>query len=360
MIVYIVLLILIFLYYFAFMNHKIIYNKRYFLFSSFGSMAVLVGLRGVKTGEDTRHYLEVFDLVNDASWKTVLTSIKGFQISIWGESVEYFFAILNKIVSVFTDCGQIMLLLVSCLTMWLFARFIYRNIYEHVFIATMVFMCNGLFMASFNGIREMLAIAIIINSYEYIKTKNYKAVIAIAVMAFFTHMSSIIMIPFFWLFSKVKNYNKGVRYMALICISLIAAVPILPRILIVIFPMYLPYFTEHFWDNSYNGVIIVWIFELGLVGYMYYTKIKKEGEFFGAIGTIMYVTLAVISIRLWAFSRVMTYFDPFAMFIFGYGSKRIKITARKYYYAAFMLLMLMEYMRYALVPTRNYVFCWNN
>lgn len=358
MLIYYLLLIYIVFLYSVFLNKKVLYNKKYFLFCAFFAIALIVGLRGVSTGEDTHHYLEVFDLVSKASWKTVLTSIGGFQISIWGERVEYLFALLNKIISIFTNDGQIMLLIVSLLTMHLFARFIYRNISDHVFMSTFVFLCNGLFMASFNGIREMLAIAIIINAYDYIKNKHYRTATIIAIIAFFVHMSSIVMIPFFVVFTKVKNYKKGIRYMTLICMLLLVAIPVIPQLVIYLFPKYSAYITEHFWDNSYRGVVVVWVLEIALVVYMYVHKIKNDMEFLGIIGVIMYITLAIISIKLWAFSRLMTYFEPFAMIVFGCGAERFNSSSKKVYYVVIAAIMLLEYVSYAMVPTRSYSFFW--
>lgn len=341
----------------VFLNHKAYYNRKTFLMLAFSSMAILVGLRGEKTGEDTLHYLNVFLLIKNSRWDSVLTAVKGFQINEWGESVEYLYALINKIVAVFVDNGQVLLFLVALLTMWLFARFIYRNIPEHAMIATTIFMCNGLFMDSFNGIRQMLAIAIIINAYEYYVKKDIKKVLGLTIIAFFTHMSSIMMVPFFMFFVKGKNDKNKVFFVIALCVSAIIMRSFIPQLIIRMFPVYAPYISNNYWHNSYRGIIIVWIIEIILMIFMLRTNINQR-ELVGIVGTMIYITLAVVSVKVYAISRLMMYFNPFSIILFSYGADRFSFKSKKIYYAGLFAIMLLEFLSYARVPTRDYSFFW--
>lgn len=165
-------------------NHKI--GRKAFIIISFFMMAIILGLRGDGVGEDTRHFLAMFEQAKSISWKKIFTS--GFDIvyaTIWNVDlkVESGYVFLNKLVGIFTSNGQWILIIVAFMTCGFMGRFVYHN-FSKPFWPTYIFFCESLYMNSFNLMRQMLAISIGLQSYEFLKRRNYAKAIGIILFAF--------------------------------------------------------------------------------------------------------------------------------------------------------------------------------
>lgn len=340
---------------FIFLNQ--VKNKKYFLYSSFFLMFLVLALRGRNVGEDTNHYIFVFSIIRNLSWETVLTSLNGVVWdSLWGQSVEIGYGILNKLIGVFTSEGQVLIAVVAALTCWLFSRFIYRNLPEHVFIATIVILCDSLFMGAFNGIRQMLALAIVVNAYEYTQQKKIKMSLFVLLLGFFVHNSAIAIIPFL-LLSQVKNKKAGVRYTIIGVATLLCSVPLLMIIVSRLLPRYAVYFSINYWEvNSLRGTLILWLFEIVMAVYLVCRKKITQDEYIGIIGLIMYITVEIMGQEIAAVGRLSYYYRFFTVFLFASFGKYLEKKSRYIYNGAFFFFMVMEYLSFARTPARLYEF----
>ena len=360
MYIYFAILILVFSFYLFFLyNHKKSnMRKRLFLFCSFFCLTLVLGLRGVDVGEDTRHYsIELFEIFKGISWKQVLTSPTGTIWSVWGEKIEFLFAVLYKVVQAFGGNGQTFIFVVAALTCGLFARFIYVNIPDNVFFATIIFICDSLFMGSFNGIRQMLSLSVAINSYDSMEKENYKKAILIYFIAFLIHKSSIVVALLLLLF-LVKDKRLGVIYTFIGAVALSIGMPLVARVVSQIFPRYSSYFSNNYWSNRLNGVLILWAVIILISTYIFIKGIKNNREYFGIIGTILYIAIEIIGLRIAAFTRIEYFFKAFLMMLFPACSEKFKKSSRKIYYAFIFLLIFAEYISYARTGYRKYSFFW--
>lgn len=102
---------------------------------------------------------------------------------------------------------------------WLFFSFgiaivlsVFRGIKlytTHVRIALLIFLLiPGLYLNSFSIIRQSLAIALLFNGYYYLWNKRYACWWAFALSAVLFHYSSLLVIPFFWLATKLEKRAK--------------------------------------------------------------------------------------------------------------------------------------------------------
>lgn len=357
MLIYLFLLGLICLFGELFLTRRHIRNKKYFLICSFFCMALVLGLRGSNVGEDTQHYINVFEVISNLSWGEVLSSVNGVVWSKWGENVEYLFGLLNKIVSVLSGDGQVLLFVVAVITCTLFARFIYVNINKHVFLATLIFLCDSLYMSCFNGIRQMLAVAIVINAYDVVEKKQYKKAALIFLISFFVHRSSIIMLPVFMLF-HTKDRKLTIIKTTIIIIAMFFMIPVLEKIVAVVIPQYAVYFQDNFWTNSYGGVVVIWMVQIAMSLYIIKTGVKNTSEYYGIIGSVFNIGMCLLSLRMFAFSRITVYFQPFNLMLFTSFIDRIQIKSRNMYRLAIIALIVLEFVSYARVPNRAYTFFW--
>lgn len=355
MVVHIVLLCLILLFAVIFLYKY--RNKKYFLFCSFLCITLVLGLRGRGVGEDTNHYLTLFEVFKGFDFKYLFS--EGLQVrwSVWDETIEIGFALLMKVISCFTGSGQTFLFVVASLTCYLFARFIYRCIPNHVFLATIVFLCDSLYMSCFNGVRQMLAVGVVLNAYELIRDKKYIKSAVVFFLAFIIHKSSIIMIPFF-LLHLVKDMKKtAINVIAIACLA-----PFSTEIMILlaskILPNYLIYFQQNFWTNKIRGTAVLWIIQIIICIYMIYSGVRNKREFFGIIGTVIYISIEVISLNIAAFSRITYYFRSFCIFLYPEFTTRLSKRFKTIYILFILALMILQYVSYAKQGSRMYTFFW--
>ena len=353
---------LIFIYIFGYLFLVKFNNKKYFLHSSFILMAIILGLRGTSVGEDTQHFIHIFNLSKNISWLTILSSgTETTYEKIWGvnQNVENGYMILNKMVGSFTSEGQWIVFIVAILTCFLFYRFIYKIIPQHVFIATQVFMCESLYMNTFNLMRQMLAIGIALNAYEYIKDKKYKKALLIFLIAFFFHKSSLVLLILIPL-CAVKNNKNTIKYIFIIAILLNMFIPIIEIIISKLVPRYSSYFMTNYWRVNIKGTMVMWVLEL-IICFIFYKKnnlIKDKDVFIAVSCTIIYLAFDILGLRLSAFSRIALYYRSFLMLLFPLFGCKIQKEYRALYYFGLLSILAVEFISYANIDSRHYLFFW--
>ncbi|MGG7147403.1 EpsG family protein [Clostridium butyricum] len=358
MLIHIALLFLI--YFFGILFLQTIHNRKYFLFFSFASMATVLGLRSSSVGEDTQHFLNIFDISKSISWSTIFSGITETTWDIqWGveQKIENGYMILNKVLHIFTDDGQWLLIVMAILTCWLVARFIWYNIPEHVFLATQIFLCESLYMNSFNLMRQMLAIAIGINAYSCIKEKKYIKALFIFLIAFMFHKSSLVLCILTPL-CLVKNNQKIIKYALIGGVSISILMPKISLFISMLIPRYESYFKVNYWESNLNGTILLWLIEIGICLFMYIKKVKDKDTFMGIACTILYLTFEIIGFNISIFSRIALYFRVFLMILFTSFVNYISPKKRIWYYVMILLLLTAAYVSYARIDTRAYTFFW--
>ena len=334
-------------------------NRRCFLFCSFFAMSLVIGLRGPTVGEDTQHYLEVFNNLATVTWPTIFTS--GLHVvwdPMWKQTVEILYAIINKTIACFTNNGQVLLFTVATITCSLFARFIYRNTPDNVFIATIFVLCDSFFMGAFNGIRHMLALAIVINAYEYLEKKEYKKVLLIVLTACLVHNSAIAIMALFVVL-LIKDTQLGLVAVCFTCVLVTLGFPFFSQVVSSAFPRYGVYFTKNYWSpNSLRGTLILWAVELWISVYFLVTKIRNRQEYTGILGLVLYITVELLGQHVVAIGRLTYYFRFFTVMLFPNFAGRLKREVKVLFYLVLVTLFALEYLSYASTPTRAYSFCW--
>lgn len=334
-------------------------NKRTFIICSFFIMAIILGLRGNSVGEDTKHFLSVFRYAQNISWKTALTSGTDviyntvYNVDL---SIEVGYLVLNKIIASFTDNGQWLLILCAIATCSLVGKFIYDNT-ENVFMATYIFMCESLYMNSFNLMRQLLAMSIGIQAYTYLKRNNYKKAIMCIFLAFLFHKSSIvllILIPLFW----VKNNNKAIKYIVIIGISINFMIPLLYQMLSIFLPRYSNYLKVNHWGVSVNGKLLLWLIEIAICIFIWSRKIKDKETFVIISCTIIYLALEFMGLNISMFQRIALFFSVFLMFLFPKFSRYFSRNSKVLYKLALLFILTISFISYAGSTTRIYSFFW--
>ncbi len=337
-------------------------NKKIFIFLSFTIMALVLGLRGIDVGEDTNHYIDIFNYARDISWKTVFTSgADTIYNTIWGVnlSVETGYIVLNKFVGIFTSNGQWFILISAILTCILIGKFIYDNS-DNAFFATYIFMCEGLYMQSFNLLRQMLAIAVALQAYKFIRKERYKKAVVIILIAFFIHKTSalfLLLVPL----QMVKKQQRAVKYVTIVGILVSFLIPVIYQVISQLIPRYASYLVMNYWEsNAGIGTIMLWITEILICGIIYYKKIEDndKDKFITVACTILYLSFELIGLRLTMFSRVALVFRIFLMFLFPLFASYLSKNTRLWYKIGLLVVVTLSFLSYASADTRLYSFFW--
>lgn len=340
-------------------------SKKTFLSLSFFSMALILGIRGENVGEDTAHYIDIFERVNQISWKTLFTS--GTDIvyeKIWNidRSMEVGYLLLNKFVRIFTADAQWILIIVAFATCYLMAKFVYDNC-QKVFLPTYIILCESWYMQSFNLARQTLAIAIGMQAYTQLKENNkhsiIKAIITIFI-AFLFHKSAIVLILLIplWL---IKDNRRGMKYIIIGTIfAPLFVTSILSKLILIIIPRYSGYFENNYWDANIGGIIILWIIELFMIIYIFRKYKNNDGKeiFIATACTALYISFELIALKFTIFTRISLYFRVFLIFLFPYFAKYLRPKSRLVYRLVLIGLLSILFLRYASTPARLYYFFW--
>ncbi len=362
MIIYIIELI--FILYLGCMFYCKRISSKTFLKLSFFLMALILGLRGANVGEDTAHYISVFERIDEISWRTIFTS--GTDViyeTIWSvdRSMEVGYIILNKVIRLFTSNAQWLLFIIACTTCFLFAKFIYDNCFG-VFIPTYIFLCESLYMQSFNLMRQMLAIAIGIQAYTVIKKAkkhSYIRAIIIILIAFLFHKSAIVFLVLIPLW-MCKNNRKTMKYTILGCVLAPFGISIINKLIQISIPRYVGYFSNNYWESNIGGVIILWILEIIIVAYIFYKYRNKDGKeaFIATTCVALYIAFEIVGLRIIAFTRVALFFRAFLIILLPYFIRYLSPRFRLIYKIVLLVMLSVLFMRYANVPARSYEFFW--
>lgn len=336
-----------------------------FLFLTFGTMTIILGLRGETVGEDTKHYLTMFRYADQVSWKDMVRGT-GFR-TVWfidqygfHDTVENGWLALCKLVHLFTYNGQVFLFLVSALTCGLFAKFIYDNSVS-VFYSTVIFMCESMFMFSFNGARQILAVALTLQAYTALKRRKIKTSVVFVLLAALIHNTALVAFALFpFVLIKEKGSYKKFKY-AIVVVALSPFVVMMLKTAISrLIPRYTLYFTTNYWTNSVGGSAVLWIAEFALILVMYAKKFRVENSFQYSCFTLMYLAFELMGLQVSVFGRVAYYFRAFLILFFPCANLYFSNKSRRVIGYAIIILLILLFFSYARSDARIYSFFWQN
>lgn len=164
------------------------------------------GLRNVAVGADTFEYYNQFKYYSSLTWRQILDEyILG---TINGTTKEGGFGLLNKTINLFTNNFQIYLFVIAIFFFTCLGKFIYHNtrtLYD-VFMSLCFYELFFYTFFSITGIRQTIAVGITLLAYKYIKQRNLIKFIIFILIASAFHKTSLIFIPFYYIY-LIKKRN---------------------------------------------------------------------------------------------------------------------------------------------------------
>lgn len=306
-------------------------KKNVFLIICFLQMFFIQGLRDITVGTDTSLYVNTYLNFKESSYYT-------YQFTHFEKGFQLIYEIMRSL----NIDGQMFLIIISFIIAFGFGWFIKTNS-VNVYLSTFIFSCL-FFPNSFNIMRQYLAMAISINSYQLIKeNKNIRAAIIILFSSAIHVISILFFIPFIL---KLIKHNK-----------IMNEIIILISVLFFLFGNYIvewiaPLVGKSFYLSGYevtrffrmtsfltlSSAVLIWYFMRNCRN-IYKADLKLLLNI-----SLINVCFGILYLKYEFFSRIIELFNLYVMISFPLGLKYSKINYRGLYYfvvyLVFFLLML--------------------
>lgn len=296
--------------------NKLIYNKsveQVFLFIIFFMLFVVSAIRNY-VGTDYGVYLNYYRGIGNRIYS--------------GDGMEIGYFYLNKITKYLFGGEYTIFIVTSLIIIWMFYITVKKFSVDPL-LSVILFICIGLYLGSFNIIRQSIAIAFILYSYKYSETK-FKWMIPILIASLF-HTTALLVIPFYAI-AKMDLQKK--HYLILISLGILLYVGYEKTV------VYLTNLMEgfaHYNDsvfvtqgaNPIRAVISISILVFCFTAYKDIMKDKKMKFAFTMLVFANIFTLFMLKGKI--FARVVGYFDVFQILIIPYVIKNMeKYKMKKY------------------------------
>ena len=164
---------------------KIIPNKKksddVFVLISFVAATLLQGARSIEVGTDIPGYMNGYYLCGIRPW---FSEVFNYEVG---------YRILCKIIYLTGASEQVFLLVVAIICQGSVFNFI-RKHSRFPAISIVIYLTFGLYTFSFSGLRQMIAIAIVLFSYDYIKERKIFHFLIVVLFASLFHTSAVFFI----------------------------------------------------------------------------------------------------------------------------------------------------------------------
>jgi hypothetical protein len=178
-----------------------------------------MAFRGITVGADT-----IGTYYNYYKW-----SLRDYPIAAFGSEFGYY--AINKILMLFTTSYHSVLILVSTILWFLFFSYICKNS-PYPSISMLVFFLTFYYFRQYNGVRQLLAEAIILHGFRYIYERKFFNYCVIIAIAFCFHNTAIFLLPIYFLYNiRLNPRMVGLIVVITKAVTSLTVKFVLPRIL---------------------------------------------------------------------------------------------------------------------------------
>ncbi len=312
-------------------KHKVLYFLIVLLFP------VLIATIRVDVGTDYRNYYWCYELIST------------------GESVpyEFLFVWLNKIsIYLFQDFRGVFflsaLITYGCI-LWALERL---NSDISVSISLWIFYCIY-FPASLNGMRQLIAVAIVFLAYTYLNEEKYKHFFVLMIIAILFHTSSLVAI--FALLIKIaskKNCGITITVIAIVSIFLLffskSILRLLPDFIMSEFGVYIGYEKTITLQYIIDLLPTFGIVFLPIIYYMFFCRSDNRYDFYCCLGSFV-LPIIIFGYNVSYFQRIAYYFDVAQMIIPSLLITRSKISSNRIIFSVFFVLFYAYFFWFATI-----------
>lgn len=160
-------------------------------------LVIFIGFRN-ETGADSRNYITFFKEQTDTLWKWKNVE-KGY-----AEHGFYYLSVLLK--SIWNNVN-FYFVSISLLTIFFLVKSL-RRYSVYPILGLCIYYSRFLILRDMNQIRQALAVSILIYGLHYLILRKEKSFMVLVLIASMIHYSSLIIVPFFWLYNKKITFKS--------------------------------------------------------------------------------------------------------------------------------------------------------
>ena len=269
-------------------------------------LAVITGMRHSITGSDTSTYIRSFKQFRKLPWDKVISEIYDYY--------EIGYRAIIKIIGYITDNENVFFLIVALFFAFSLGIFITRNS-KNRFMSLILYFTVGAFSFQVSGIRQSLAMTILLFSFEYIKERKLVKFLITVFIASLFHKSAVVIVPMYFLAYIKMNIVSFVMFAiggGVICVYVIPLMQLFQKITNR-YEVYAPI------GFSGGGFVVILMYIITIVvSYMYMNSLEKQNKH-----NVFFFNMAFVSLLLY----ILRYFIGIA--------ERISF----YYQFAFIILL---------------------
>ncbi|EOU1560125.1 EpsG family protein [Clostridium perfringens] len=278
-------------------------------------------------------------------------------INIFNDSYEFGFVIIFKILHYVSKNPQFMLFITAFITNFLFLitlRRYSKGCYSELIIY--MYITGGTFISAMNGMRQYLAAAILFYFTYLIEKKSTYRYILVCLLCATIHISSLIMIPIYFLVN-IKAFSKKTIILILFSsIFIIFFYPIINFLYGVIGGKFAGY--KSFNEGGANLIRIL-VKSVPLVLAFIYRKLFDRNKFNVDLFinmSLLNVLIMIISLYNWIFARFAIYLDLYNLILLPYIMKSLVYKReKKLVYYLFLIFYFIFFYYEAIMSNIKYV-----
>ena len=267
---------------------------------SFTILILLAALRSPEVGTDTANYVFGYNKIANQNFSGI------FDVVRWEEG----YVLLNKIISIIFNNEQALIIITSLLCTGLIFLFVYKYSVNTVF-SIYLYISLFYYFASFNIIRQYLAIGIILLAYKFILERKFFKYLLLILLAASFHQLALLLLPIYFLYGMKLN-KRNVLLLTLGSIILIYGFEKIIQLAFRIFPTYQGYVDTNLFEG---GGLLTSLISFSVLAFGLYIKITnniKEKEFdFLLVLVFLSFIVALLSMQASIFNRVGYYLNIF-------------------------------------------------
>ncbi len=314
--------------------------NKYFVGIALLSLILVSGLR--ENIGDTYFYIHIYEM-NDFTWEYI------------SSQKDIGFGILQKILKSFSDDAQVMIFTTALFTNLLIMIVLYK--YSRMLdLSIYVYITSGAFLVSMNGIRQVLAAAIIFTATKFLIEGSWKRYILVVLFASTFHQSALILIPIYFLVRFIA-WSKATFILLGFSIVIVIGFEQFSSLLFTAIQdtQYAGY--ESFAEGGANFIRVIVTSAPLFIAYIGREKLRAIFPKSDYIVNMALIGCAfmIISTQNWIFARFSIYFSLYNLILISWIVKVFREKDQKFIYYA-ILVCYFIYFFYEHVITLNIMY----
>ncbi len=308
-----------------------------------GALMALVCISGLRSNiGDTLAYIDIYTS-NDFTWQYVMSQ------------KDIGFGLFQMQLKNLSQDPQLLIFSTALITNVLVVTVLYK--YSRMLdLSLYVYITGGLFLVSMNGIRQMLAAAIIFTATKLLIEGRWKGYFLVVICASFFHQSAFILLPLYFVV-RTKAWSKST--VALVLLAVTAVIGFDQFINILFSAIENTQYAEYKnFDEGGANFLRVLINAIPLV--IAYLGRERLRELFPESDYIVNMTLLgfvfmIVSTQNWIFARFTIYFGLYQLILISWLVKLFREKDQKVVYYG-ILAFYFVYFYYEHVVTLNIIY----